>query len=72
MEQTDGPSLEEQGRRVYGVALMKGLEIARVYEEPGVSSYVPLEERPAGRYGQALVRVRAVPPSSPATGSIST
>jgi hypothetical protein len=54
------------------VALMKGLEIARVYEEPGVSSYVPLEERPAGRYGQALVRVRAVPPSSPATGSIST
>lgn len=47
-EQIDGTSLEEQARVIRGVALMKGIELARIFEEPGVSGSIPLDERPAG------------------------
>src|SRR4051812_19219069 len=49
VEQTDGASLEEQTRKIRGTALLKGVEVARVYEEPGVSGSIPLEQRPTGR-----------------------
>jgi DNA invertase Pin-like site-specific DNA recombinase len=55
-EQTDGTSLAEQARRIQGVALMKDLESARVFEEPGVSGSIPLEERPVGRELLAALR----------------
>ncbi len=49
VEQASGTSLEEQQRKIHGVALMKGLEVARVFHEPGVSGSLPLEDRPSGR-----------------------
>ena len=48
VEQSAGTSLEEQSRKIRGVALMKGLELAEVYQEPGVSGSLPLEGRPIG------------------------
>ena len=49
VEQTGGTSLEEQGRRIQGVALLKGVEITRMFEERGVSGSIPLEQRQAGQ-----------------------
>jgi DNA invertase Pin-like site-specific DNA recombinase len=37
--------------------MMKGLELTRVFEEPGVSGAVPLEERPAG--GELVASLRS-------------
>jgi len=48
LEQASGTSLEEQHRKITGVALVKGLELAQVFQEPGVSGSVPLEARPVG------------------------
>ena len=55
-EQIEGTSLEEQARVIRGVALMKGVEIARIFEEPGVSGSIPLDERPAGRELVSLLK----------------
>lgn len=49
VEQADGTSLAEQARKIKGVALMKGVEVAHIFSEPGVSGSIPLEQRPAGR-----------------------
>jgi len=48
VEQSAGTSLEEQRRKIQGVALMKGLELGEVYQESGVSGSLPLEARPIG------------------------
>lgn len=48
-EQASGTSLEDQRRRIEGVALMRGATLDHVYTEAGVSGSVPLEGRPAGR-----------------------
>jgi DNA invertase Pin-like site-specific DNA recombinase len=48
VEQASGTSLEEQQRKIEGVALIKGLELARTFQEPPVSGSLPLEERPVG------------------------
>jgi DNA invertase Pin-like site-specific DNA recombinase len=48
-DQALGTSLEEQERRIRGVALMRGVELTQLYREAGVSGSVPLEDRPAGR-----------------------
>jgi DNA invertase Pin-like site-specific DNA recombinase len=47
-EQAGGTSLEEQQRKIEGIALMRGLELARMFQEPAVSGSLPLEDRPAG------------------------
>jgi hypothetical protein len=41
-------SLAEQERKIRGVALMRGEEIAEVFSDPGTSGSVPLTKRPAG------------------------
>lgn len=56
VEQTNGTSLEEQARRIHGVGLTRGEEIARVFEDRGVSGSIPLERRPAGRELVAALR----------------
>ena len=48
VEQASGTSLEEQRRSIQGVAMMKGLELTRIFEEPGVSGSLVLEDRPLG------------------------
>jgi DNA invertase Pin-like site-specific DNA recombinase len=48
VEQASGTSLEEQRRSIQGVAMMKGLELTRIFEEPGVSGSLALEDRPSG------------------------
>lgn len=48
-DQALGASLEEQERRIRGVAMMRGVEVTRLFREPGISGSVPLEDRPAGR-----------------------
>lgn len=55
-EQTNGTSLEDQARRIQGVALTRGEEIARVFSDAGVSGSIPLEQRPAGRELVSLLR----------------
>jgi DNA invertase Pin-like site-specific DNA recombinase len=55
-EQTDGASLEEQTRKIRAIAMLKGVEVARVFEEPGVSGSILLEQRPAGRELLAAVQ----------------
>ncbi len=56
VEQANGTSLEEQRRRISGVALTRGWAIESVYEEVGVSGAVPLEIRSAGRALLAQLR----------------
>lgn len=56
VDQAEGTSLEEQARVIRGAALMKGLELTRVFEEPGVSGSVALDERAAGRELVALLQ----------------
>lgn len=48
VEQVTGTSLEEQRRNIQGVAMMKGLELARIFKEPGISGSLALENRPVG------------------------
>lgn len=48
-EQASGTSLEEQRRRIEGIALMRGDALEHVYGDAGVSGSVTLENRPAGR-----------------------
>jgi len=48
-EQASGTSLDEQRRRVEGVALMRGESLDHVYIESGISGSLPLDGRPAGR-----------------------
>ena len=49
VEQVDGGSLEEQARKIGGVALLRGVVVGRMFTDAGVSGSVALEERPAGR-----------------------
>ena len=42
-EQTDGTSLEDQARRIQGVAFTRGEAIARIFSDAGVSGSIPLE-----------------------------
>ena len=55
-EQTDGTSLEDQARRIQGVAFTRGEAIARIFSDAGVSGSIPLEQRPAGGELVALLR----------------
>lgn len=48
VEQIDGSSLAEQTRRIEGLAMMEGHELAQVFSDGGVSGSVPLAERPEG------------------------
>lgn len=49
LEQTHGSSLEEQARRIDGIALLRGLKITRIFEELSVSGSLALEQRAHGR-----------------------
>jgi DNA invertase Pin-like site-specific DNA recombinase len=55
-EQIAGTSLAEQARKVEGAAQVCGLKLDRIFEEPGVSGSLPLEQRPAGRELNAVLR----------------
>lgn len=48
VEQTDGSSLEDQARKIRGVAMIKGVEIDRMFEDAGISGSLPIDARPAG------------------------
>lgn len=48
-EQVSGSSLEEQERKIRGIALIRGGELERIYREAGASGSQPLESRPIGR-----------------------
>lgn len=48
-EQAAGGSLEEQRRRIEGVALMRGEALEQVFTEVGASGAQPLERRQVGR-----------------------
>lgn len=48
VEQAGGTSLNEQRRKILGVAMIAGVDVTRTYDEPGVSGSTPLEARPAG------------------------
>jgi DNA invertase Pin-like site-specific DNA recombinase len=56
-EQVNGGSLEEQRRRIEGVALIRGARIERTFTDEGVSGSRPLAERPAG--AELLATVQA-------------
>jgi DNA invertase Pin-like site-specific DNA recombinase len=64
-EQADsGLGLEAQRQRIAAYCMMKGLRLAEVFEDPGVSGGKPLASRPAGskllaaaKKGKALVVV---------------
>jgi DNA invertase Pin-like site-specific DNA recombinase len=56
VEQANGTSLEEQARRIDGVAMLRGEVVARLFTEPGVSGSTPLEDRPAGSELVALLQ----------------
>lgn len=47
-EQVQGTSLEEQERKIKGVALMRDTEAVQIFVDGGVSGSVALEQRPAG------------------------
>lgn len=48
LEQVNGTSLDEQTRKIQGVALMRGDEVSTVFTDRGVSGSVPLSQRPEG------------------------
>jgi putative DNA-invertase from lambdoid prophage Rac len=48
-EQVKGQSLDEQQRRINGVAMINGQEVARMFCDPGVSGSVHLGSRAAGQ-----------------------
>ena len=47
-EQISGTSLADQEGRIMAYAALKGLEIARIFSDPGISGSIPLGKRPAG------------------------
>lgn len=47
-EQVQGTSLEEQERRIRGIALLRDVDVAEIFTDGGISGSVPLERRPAG------------------------
>jgi DNA invertase Pin-like site-specific DNA recombinase len=47
-EQINGTSLRDQESRIMAYATLKGLEIVRIFSDPGVSGSIPLGKRPAG------------------------
>jgi DNA invertase Pin-like site-specific DNA recombinase len=49
VEQVAGLSLEEQRRRIHGVAMSRGAAIDQMFVEGGVTGSRPLESRPLGR-----------------------
>jgi DNA invertase Pin-like site-specific DNA recombinase len=57
VEQVDGTSLDEQTRRIAGVAMLKGADIARMFVDAGVSGSKELGERPEG--GNLLATLKA-------------
>lgn len=44
----DGDSLEAQRRMIQGYALMRGLDLAHIFVEDGVSGSIPVGKRPQG------------------------
>jgi DNA invertase Pin-like site-specific DNA recombinase len=52
----DRSSLETQRSKVAAVAVLAGLTVARIFEEPGVSGGLALAERPGGRALLAALR----------------
>ena len=48
-EQASGTSLEEQRRRIEGIAMARGEELAEVHTDAGVSGSVAFDQRPAGK-----------------------
>lgn len=48
VEQVNGTSLEEQARKIHGVAMMRGDEVTAVFSDKGVSGSVMLALRPEG------------------------
>ena len=56
VEQADGGSLEEQRRKVAGVALLRGEPVACIFEDAGVSGARALDRRPAGQALLAVLR----------------
>jgi putative DNA-invertase from lambdoid prophage Rac len=48
LEQCEGASLEEQRRKILGLAMMSGYTVAHVYVDKGVSGSKQLAERPEG------------------------
>jgi DNA invertase Pin-like site-specific DNA recombinase len=55
-EQVDGTSLAEQERKIRGLAMMRGEEIAEVFVDGGVSGSADLESRPQGSRLVAVLR----------------
>lgn len=56
VEQVQGTSLEEQERKIRGLALMRGEEVAGIYSDAGVSGGIPLRQRPQGAELMAQVK----------------
>lgn len=52
----DGESLGVQDRTINGHAMVQGFEVARIFEERGVSGSKPLADRPAGSEMLAVLR----------------
>ena len=48
LEQVNGTSLEEQTRKIQGVAMMRGEAVSEVFTDKGVSGSVPLSQRAEG------------------------
>ena len=68
----EGESLDVQRRQIGGYAMMKGLEIGRVFVERGVSGSTYLSERPQGAAllaalepGDVVVTARTSPSQVP-------
>ena len=58
-EQADsGLGLEAQRQRIAAYCAMKGLHLAEVFEDPGISGGKPLATRPAGSLLLAAVKKR--------------
>jgi hypothetical protein len=49
MQADEGESLDVQERQIAGYALMRGIELTRVFVERGVSGSKPLGERQEGK-----------------------
>src|SRR3954447_645098 len=56
----EGVSLDAQEQRVRAYATMRGLELATIYREEGVSGKIPLRDRPEGaKLVEAITKKRA-------------
>jgi DNA invertase Pin-like site-specific DNA recombinase len=47
-EQIDGSSLKSQEEQIRAYCVLKGIELAGIFVDPGISGGTPLAERPAG------------------------